>query len=110
MPVQASELDTMLEHWIRATTAMPSRKDTKHFSQFVDWVHFYGLEMPANGEAVAAYLLELMSDGVSLSEVKLAAQSITDAYARRRCFLDILPIRAALAMCEAQLSPNRVLN
>jgi hypothetical protein len=89
---------------------MPSAKETKHFSQFVDWLAFYGLRMPAEGDVVADYLLDMMANGASLSEINRAAASITDAYARRRCFLDILPIRAALAMCEAQLSPNRVLN
>jgi hypothetical protein len=66
--------------------------------------------MPAEGEAVAQYLLELMADGAALSEIRRVAVSISTSYKRRRCFLDALPVEAALAMCEAQLSPDRVLN
>jgi hypothetical protein len=66
--------------------------------------------MPVEGEVVADYLLDKMLDGADLSEIKNAAAAIIDAYARRRCFLDVLPIKAAPAMCEAQLSPHRILN
>jgi hypothetical protein len=99
----------MLRPWIKATS-MPDANATKRFSQFVDWLAFYGLHMPAEGEVVADYLLDMMAAGASQEEIRAASDAIIDAYARRRCFLDVLPIRAALAMCEAQLSPNRVLN
>src|SRR5215475_12289751 len=106
---EVSELELVLRPWVKATS-MPSASATKQFSKFVDWLAFYGLRMPAEGDVVADYLLDMMASGAALSEVRGAAEAITDAYARRRCFLDVLPVRAALAMCEAQLSPNRILN
>jgi hypothetical protein len=87
-----------------------TRSETSDFSRFVDWARFYDIPMPAEGEAVAQYLLELMADGAALSEIRRVAVSISTSYKRRRCFLDALPVEAALAMCEAQLSPDRVLN
>jgi hypothetical protein len=77
---------------------------------FVSWCHFHDLPMPANGEMVATYLLEMMTDGASLPDIKRAAKSIAACYAQRRCFLDSIPIKAALALAAAQLSPNRTIN
>lgn len=87
-----------------------SPQETIDFSQFLEWAHFYDLHMPVEGEAVAAYLITLMHDGNKLEDIKRVAESIASSYKRRRCFLDLLPVEAALEMCEAQLSPGRVLN
>lgn len=66
--------------------------------------------MPVSGEQVAIYLLEMMADGASLADIKRAANAIAACYAQRRTFLDLVPIRAALKIAEAQLSPGRILN
>jgi hypothetical protein len=89
---------------------MPSAKQRDDFRAFMDWCNFYDLPMPVHGEEVAAYLLEMMADGASLAVIKRTAASIAACYAQRRCFLDSVPVKAALALAAAQLSPNRVLN
>ena len=105
-----SEIDPMLRLWIEAMRMPRNRNETSDFSRFVDWARFYDIPMPADGEAVAQYLLELMAEGAALPDIQRIAASISSSYKRRRCFLDALPIEAALAMCAAQLSPDRVLN
>jgi hypothetical protein len=89
---------------------VPSRRDRDEFDQLVDWARFYGLRMPVSGEEVATYLLEMMADGASLDDVRRAANAIAACYAQRRRFLDLVPIKAALKIAAAQLSPGRVLN
>jgi hypothetical protein len=89
---------------------VPSRRDRDDFDQLVDWARFYGLRMPVSGEEVATYLLEMMADGASLADVRRAANAIAACYAQRRRFLDLVPIKAALKIAAAQLSPGRVLN
>ena len=89
---------------------MPSQRERDEFDHLVDWARFYGLRMPVSGEQVATYLLEMMADGASLAEIKRAANAIAACYAQRRRFLDLVPIRAALKIAAAQLSPGRILN
>jgi hypothetical protein len=89
---------------------VPSRRDHDEFDQFLDWVRFYELRMPVSGKEVATYLLEIMADGASLADIKRAASAIAACYVQRRCFLDLVPIRAALKIAAAQLSPDRILN
>jgi hypothetical protein len=76
----------------------------------MDWAAFYGLRMPVSGEQVATYLLEMLADGASLADVRRAANAIAACYVERRRFLDLVPIKAALQIAEAQLSPDRILN
>jgi hypothetical protein len=102
--------DNILSAWIKAEATVPSKRQHEDFRQFLDWLGFYGLRMPVGGEEVAAYLLEMMADGASLAVIKRAAASIAACYAQRRCFLDMVPVKAALALAAAQLNPNRVLN
>ncbi len=66
--------------------------------------------MPVNAEEVAAYLLEMAVDGVPLATIKRSGASIAAHYRQRRHFLDEAPIKAALKIAAAQLSPGRVLN
>jgi hypothetical protein len=87
---------------------VPSRSD--QLDQLATWAAFYGLRMPVSGEEVATYLLEMMVDGASLTDVKRAANAIVACYAQRRHFLDLVPIKAALKIAAAQLSPGRILN
>ena len=89
---------------------MPSQRERDEFAQLVDWARFYGLHMPVNGEEVATYLLEMLADGATLADVKRAANAIAACYAERRRFLDLVPIKAALQIAAAQLSPDRILN
>ena len=89
---------------------MPNKKQGDDFRAFTDWCAFYGLSMPVSADEVAAYLLELAVDGASLATIRRSAASIGAHYRQRRHFLDDAPIKAALAIAEAQLAPNRVLN
>jgi hypothetical protein len=89
---------------------VPSQRERDEFDQLVDWARFYGLRMPVSGEEVATYLLEMMADGASLADIKQAANAIAACYAQRRRFLDLVPIKAALKIAAAQLSPGRVSN
>jgi hypothetical protein len=89
---------------------VPSQRERDEFAQLVDWARFYGLHMPVNGEEVATYLLEMLADGATLADVKRAANAIAACYAERRRFLDLVPIKAALQIAAAQLSPDRILN
>jgi hypothetical protein len=85
-------------------------KQREDFRDFVDWCSFYGFAMPVNANVAAAYLLEKMDNREPLPSIKRAARSIAIGYEQRKCFLDPVPIRAALALAAAQLSPNRVIN
>ena len=90
---------------------MPSAKQRDEFRVFLDWAAFYGLHMPdVGGDQVAVYLLEMLADGASLSDVKRAANAIAACYDQSRCFLDLVPVRAALKIAAAQLAPGRTLN
>ena len=89
---------------------MPSARQRDEFAQLVDWARFYGLRMPVDGEAVGTFLLEMLADGATLAEIKRAANAISAVYEERRRFLDRVPIRAALKIAAAQLSPGRILN
>jgi hypothetical protein len=80
------------------------------FRRFLDWATFMGLPMPAAGEHVAGYLLEMMADGAPPSTIKRAAKAIRAGYVEQRCYLDPRPIDAALAIVDAQTSKDRVLN
>jgi hypothetical protein len=89
---------------------MPSPKQQSDFREFLDWVRFYGFAMPVPAEAVGDYLLELLADGATLPQIKRSADSIAACYVQRRHFLDPVPIRAALKLAAAQLSPGRTIN
>jgi hypothetical protein len=103
-------INSILAGWIEAERTMPSARQHDDFRAFTSWCDFYDLPMPASGEQVATYLLELLADGALLPDIKRTAKSITACYAQRRCFLDSIPIKAALALAAAQLSPNRTIN
>ena len=77
---------------------------------FMDWCAFEAVPMPATGEDVAAYLLDMMADGVPLAMLERAAAAIAEAYQERQTFLDLRPIQAALEIAEAQLDEGRVIN
>jgi hypothetical protein len=66
--------------------------------------------MPAPGEVIAEYLLDLLSDGTPLSKIKQTATAIVLAYEEHRLPLNYAAVRGALAMAAAQLDDNRVLN
>ena len=100
----------ILAAWTAEVQRMPSERQRDEFRDFMDWAAFYGLRMPVSGEQVATYLLEMLADGASLADVKRAANAIAACYAERRRFLDLVPIKAALKIAAAQLSPDRILN
>ena len=89
---------------------MPSERQRDEFRDFMDWAAFYNLRMPVSGKQVGEYLLEMLADGASLADVTRAANAIAACYAERRRFLDLVPIKAALQIAAAQLSPDRILN
>ena len=99
----------ILAAW-KAEVQMPSQRQRDEFRDFMDWATFYALRMPVSGDQVATYLLEMLADGASLADVKRAANAIAACYIERRRFLDLVPIKAALQMAAAQLSPDRILN
>jgi hypothetical protein len=101
---------SMLQAWIEAARQMPSQKQRDDFGRLLDWARLHDLPMPLSGDGVADYLLELMVDGASLGDIRRASTSIIACYDEHRCFLDRLPIRAALNLAAAQLAPNRTLN
>jgi hypothetical protein len=101
---------SMFQAWIEAARHMPSPKQRDDFRRFLDWARFHDLPMPLSGDRVADYLLERMVDGASLPEIKRTAASIIACYDEHRCFIDRLPIRAALDLAAAQLAPSRTLN
>jgi hypothetical protein len=106
------ELNEYLREWMRTTTpsAKQRRRQPDDIRRLMGWAAFYGLQMPVSGDDVAAFLLELMADGASLQEIQEVATSIMDSYERHEVFLSTRPIKAALALAEAQLSPDRILN
>ena len=110
----AEHHSSILRGCIALMTKMPSpeqrARQRDDFRAFADWCDFYGLSMPVEGEDVAQYLLELMADGASLAQLERVAASVSAFYQQRRCFLDPVPIEAALVLAEAQLSPNRTIN
>lgn len=99
-----------LRKWTRAQMRQPTESDRAWFSHFLDWVKFNDLAMPVEGEEVAEYLLEQMMEGATLSELERAAKAIALYYSLRSTYLDMMPVKGALAMAQAQLDPNRTLN
>jgi hypothetical protein len=89
---------------------MPSERQRDEFRDFMDWAACYGLRMPVSGDQVATYLLEMLADGASVADIGRAANAIAACYSERRRFLDLVPIKAALRIAAAQLSPDRILN
>jgi hypothetical protein len=87
----------------------PTQRQREQFAAFLDWIQDNELAMPAEGEIVAEYLMELVVDGHTLDEIQQAARSIEMFYQLRGAFLDPWPIRGALAMAQAQLG-DRTLN
>jgi hypothetical protein len=104
-----SRYTAMVANWLKAERGLDeqARSDFRHFD---DWCRFNGLRMPASAYAVADYLLDMLENGAPLADIERVATSIDAIYEHRGCPLDRRPIKAALAMAAAQLSPNRVLN
>jgi hypothetical protein len=80
------------------------------YSDFAAWARSYRLRLSSGGIIVAGYLLELAAEGATLSELQTVADGIAYHYSLRRQYLDPAPIDAALALIEAQSSPNRTLH
>jgi hypothetical protein len=74
----------------------------REFEKFARWCDAQGLQVtPASGGHVAAaYLLDCVFDGAPVTEVEIAAQAIQYAHELARQFLDLAPIRAALAFAR----------
>jgi hypothetical protein len=113
MSTELSTLDNsnhILTGWIRAAK-MPSAVQQDDFHAFASWCKFYDVPMPATGEDIADYLMDILVDGKAVfDDLARIAASITACYEHRRCPLDQSPIKAALALAADQLSPNRVIN
>jgi hypothetical protein len=108
-----SDLLSVLEPWIekpQATTAQV-KVYRKVFRHFIDWCNFHRVPTPADALDVAQYLLDLVNTGVPFDEIELAARAIRFSYDQRPevAYLDPRPIKAALAVAEAQ-SGHRVLH
>jgi hypothetical protein len=104
------EVSNILQEWARAETPAPDAKQRERFARFATWCDLYDFPKPANGEAIGEYLLDMMTDGASLSEIRETAAAIELCYANYGALLDRRPVRGALAVCAAQLSPNRTIN
>ena len=100
---------SLLAPWMNRTRPQMSDEKREEFLLFADWVTFHGLRPPVSGLEVAGYLLELIAENVQLDRVRRAAEAIRSYYRVHRVYLDSEPIDAALALAEAQLSPERVL-
>jgi hypothetical protein len=79
-------------------------------ADFTKWTKAYGLRLSSGGIIVAGYLLELGAEGATLAELRTVADGIAYHYSLQRQYLDPAPIDAALALIEAQSSPNRPLH
>jgi hypothetical protein len=110
----ASDTLHLLRPWIESLQAKMSESETrahrKAFQGFMDWCAFYQVPTPCSGIVAARYLLDLLSYGRPLEELKAAAASIKYFYRQRRAYLDEEPIAAAIELAEAQLSTERILN
>src|SRR5262245_5887217 len=109
MPEVNDTLD-ILRSWTQSAVKKTPRRANETFREFVDWIHFHGLEMPVDGEDVGYYLLGLLGNGESLATLRKTAAAIQAAYVEQRTYLDPRPIEAALSIAETQLSINRTLN
>ena len=98
-----------LERHIHIAMGNPTKTERDDFHQFADWCAFHGLAMPASGEDVGEYLIELLGHGYSLEQIERAANSILAYYDRREYFISRVDVGKALAIIEATF-PNRVLN
>ena len=104
------EILQMLKAWTKVSMDEPSEDESDYFGHFLEWALFNGIPMPATGEDVACFIVEMLMHGCSQENIEQAAHAIIQEYKRRREFLDLLPIEGAIAMCAAQLEPGRVLN
>jgi hypothetical protein len=91
---------------------MPPRTESQRndLEGFAEWCTLYGIPMPASGEEIAHYLMDLLADGESLPEIQQVEESIRACYERNRVLVDWVPVRAALKLAAAQLKANRVIN
>jgi hypothetical protein len=103
-----TELDAIFASWTKQVNPAPTKQQRADFRNFVRWCDFYGVSMPAEGSDIANFLLELVVDGASISNISRIAESIVACYEERGCPLHQPPIRAALAMAQAQLGPRTV--
>src|SRR5262245_26123604 len=91
--------------WIAREIARSKPLIKRHaagMDDFAQWVHSYGLTLPVSGRVAAGYLLELAADGASLPDLTRAANAVAFYYDRMRTYLDLRPMRAVLALAEAQ--------
>jgi hypothetical protein len=89
---------------------MPNARQRNEFDRFVMWCKLYDIDMPADGDEIAGYLLELLSDGATQARITDAADSILAVYDHHGVAIAVRPIKAALVLAAAQLAPNRTLN
>jgi hypothetical protein len=110
MSETSTQLNPILVPWIAAEKIVPTPQQRNECDEFIRWCRFYDVPLPAHAGWVAEFILDRLTEGATLAELKRSARSISAVYTARRVFLDPAPIKAALAVAEAQTSPNRVLN
>jgi hypothetical protein len=100
----------MLRQWARAKTPQPDARQRKLCARFESWCNLNGVPLPACGRDIGEYLLHLLDAGAPMIEIKQTATAIVLAFEAYRLPLNYADVRAALAICAAQLAPDRVLN
>jgi hypothetical protein len=108
MPLSEREYSAMKSAWIKEAVRLPDAQARSDFQHFVDWCRFYDLPMPAGGDEVADYLLEMVQSGAPLRDVERVALSIDAVYEHRRFHLDRGPIKAAIAMAAEMLADRKI--
>jgi hypothetical protein len=102
------EYEAMKSAWIKEAVRQPDAQARSDFAHFVDWCRFYGLEMPASGDDVAEYLLEMAQGGTPLRDIERVALSIDAVFEHRGYPIDRRPIKAAVAMAAEMLSARKI--
>jgi hypothetical protein len=87
--------------------SLPSRERCDLFEteneRFADFAHRIGVRvLPANGHTVAFFVLDLFDRGASRDEIETAVEAIHYMHQMTHCYLDWLPIHAALEFVKAQ--------
>jgi hypothetical protein len=73
----------------------------REFKKFEKWCDAQGLPvLPASGHTCAAFLLDLVFDGVPVADVEIAAQAIFYAHDLAQYYLDLAPMRAAIVFAR----------
>ena len=78
------------------------------FRRFRTWCDFHGIALPCTGDDAAEYLLTMLEQDHHLDDIKLAADSIIAHFEEQRAALDQVPIRAAVAIADAQLETRTI--